>query len=101
MGPGVRGGRLVEINASKQKWPGSLPAIFFFDLALASPRHGARGRRRQRGHAAVEQWRDAADSDAPVDAAWAVGLFFQILRAVALRGQVFRGHPELLCEQLG
>ena len=75
---------------------------FSFRECLTSPRRrGAGRRRRQRGRSAVEQRRDAADGDAPVDAARSVGLFLQILLAVALRGQVFRRHLELLGQQLG
>jgi len=85
-----------------KKMAGISPGHFHFALGPALPRRRGAGRgRRQRCRSAVEQRRDAADGDAPVDAARSVGLFFQILRAVALRSQVFRRHPVLLGQQFG
>src|SRR5262249_2599353 len=85
---------------AKQEWPGSLPAISHSARRLSRRRNAGR-RRRQRGIAAGEQRRNAADGDAPVDAARSRRLLLQILRAVALRGQVLRRDPELLRQQLG
>jgi len=83
----------------KPKMAGSDPGICISSIRLcltAAPQRGGAGAgrgRRQRGSAAVEQRRDAADGDAPVDAARPVGLLLQILLAIALRGQVFRRTP--------
>src|SRR5437879_4461083 len=75
---------------------------FSFSDCCASPRRRGAGRwRRQRSRSAVQQRRDIADGDTPIDAAGSIGLFFQILFAVTLRGQVFRRHLELLGQQLG
>ena len=68
------------------------PAILHF-MRFALPRWSC--------GAAIEQRGDAANGDAPVDAARSVGLFFRILRAITLRGQVLRRHPELLSQQFG
>src|SRR6185369_10271571 len=60
---------------------------FSFDELFASARRRGAGRgRRQRGLSAVEQRRDVADGDAPVDRARPVGLLLQVLLAIALRG---------------
>src|SRR5258706_291904 len=81
---------------------GIAPGHFLLREHFASPRRrGTGGRRWQRCRSAVEQRRDAADGGAAVDAAWPVGLFFQVLGGLALRGEVFRRHLELLGQQLG
>ncbi|MGY3370533.1 argininosuccinate synthase [Bradyrhizobium sp. GM2.4] len=91
-----------SIRATKQnkKWPGLLPAILHLCVASARRRGAGRGRR-QRGLAAVEQRRDVADGDAPVDRARSLRLLLQVLLAIALRRQVFRRHTELLGQQFG
>src|ERR1700738_2891370 len=69
---------------------------FSLSDALPSRRRGAGRRGRQRGLSAVQERGDVADGDAPVDAAWPIGLLLQILLAVTLRGQILRRHLELL-----
>src|SRR5258705_8086220 len=82
----------------REKWPELLPASFICECALPR-RRGAGRRRRQLGRAAIEQWRDVADGDAPVDTARSVGLLLEVLLAIALRCQVLRRHAELLRQQ--
>src|ERR1700722_8050725 len=94
-------GRLVDGYRNKNGRDCSRPFSFGTAKPTSARRGGARGWRRQRCRAAAEQRRDAADGDAAVDLARPVGLFLRILRTVALRGQVFRGHSELLCQQFG
>src|SRR5258708_136302 len=88
-------------RSTKQKWPGLLPAISSRERFASARRRDARGRGRQRCRAAVEQRRDAADGDAPVDTAWSACLLLSILRTITLRGQVFRRDLELLRQQFG
>ncbi len=87
-------------NKKLKKWPGLLPAIFICD-DLSYRRGGAvpGGGGGSERLSAVEQRRDVADGDAPVDRARPVDLLLQVLLAIALRGQVFRRHVELLRQQ--
>src|ERR1700733_13721458 len=71
-----------NVRVLKRKMAGIAPGHFHFGVLASARRRDAGGRGRQRRRSAVEQGRDAADGDAPVDAARPWGLFFQILRTV-------------------
>ena len=87
--------------ATKQKWPGLLPAILH---CVASPQRGGAV---PGGGGGSEAWPPLSSGvmrrtvTRRLIEARSVGLLLQILLAVALRRQVLRRHTELLGQQFG